>query len=151
MPGPAGSSTSAEVFRLRDAAGNVIGLASRATTMVSVADGRPVQGTDWMLFVPSRGSLFLRQLNAVDAAPRSPASGGEPVPAPDTPGFWSAGTRLRMNAGPQPDGAGQVVQGTEEFAGLRGGYEEAWELAEVAADGATRGRITISTRTMAGP
>lgn len=145
-----GPVASAEVFRLRDDAGNIIGLASRTTTATPGRDGRAVQATDWMLLIPSRGALFLSQLNSRDVAPRAarPAA-ADFVPAADVQAFWSEGSRYRITAGPEADGAGAVVRGTEEFAGLRGSYEETWELAEVAADGSTRGRITLSTRTIA--
>ncbi len=135
---------SAEVFRLRDLAGNVIGLASRSTSQRMAAGGATAQGSDWMLLLPSRGALFLTQANARDVGPR--AANGRLVPAADAGGFWSAGNRLRITAGPAAGGAGQVTGGTEEFAGLGGSYDETWDLEEIGADGATRGRITLATR-----
>jgi hypothetical protein len=39
-----------------------------------------------------------------------------------------------------------VLGGSEEFADLQGTYEETWELGEAAADGSTRGSITLVTR-----
>ena len=144
---------SAEVFRLRDMAGNVIGLASRSTSLRSARDGTPGQGTDWILLVPSRGALFMTQINSRDVEPRprgENGKGGKFVPAPDGPGFWAEGTRLRITGGPAPGGAGQVLGGTEELADMQGTYEENWELQEVAADGSTLGRITLVTRVEAG-
>jgi hypothetical protein len=151
LPGPEGVAASAEVFRLRDASGNVVGLASRATTTETSADGKPAQGTNWMLLLPSRGSLLLRQLNVVDTTPRPRTPGGGLVPAQDAPGFWARGTRQRITGQPEVGGAGQVIGGTEEFDRLQGSYEEIWELTEVAADGATRGRIMLSTQTTMAP
>jgi hypothetical protein len=151
LAAPQGTGASAELFRLRDLTGNVVGLASRTTSTAAGPDARPTQATDWMLYLPSRGTLFLQQLNAIDVAPRARADGTGLVPAQDSAGFWSAGTRVRISAGPQADGGGAVVRGTEEFAGLAGSYDETWELAEVGADGATRGRISLTTRTMAAP
>ena len=75
-----------------------------------------------------------------------PVRGASPVPAPDAPGFWAEGSRLRITAGSAPGGAGQVLGGSEEFAGLQGTYEENWELEEVAANGSTSGHITLVTR-----
>jgi hypothetical protein len=149
LPGPSGVAASAEVFRLRDASGDVVGLASRTTTNLPAVDGRPAQSTDWMLLVPSRGTLLLTQANGVDTAPRPRMTGGALAPVQDAAGFWARGTRYRITGGPGADGAGQVVRGTGEFAGLQGSYEEVWDLTEVATDGATRGRISLSTRTMA--
>lgn len=139
-----GGGASAEVFRLRDLAGNVIGLASRSTSMRVGADAARSQGSDWTLLVPSRGTLFLTQANARDVGPQP--AGDRLVPATDSVAFWAQATRVRVTAGPAAGGAGAVVGGTEEFAGLGGSYDETWELEEVAADGATRGRITLVTR-----
>jgi hypothetical protein len=135
---------SAELFRLRDAAGNVVGLASRVTSGRRVGDGPEVQGTDWVLLLPARGTLFLTQMNARDVAPQAAAAGL--VPAADAPGFWAGANRYRITAGPAAGGAGSVTGGAGEFAGLRGTYDETWELQEIAASGSTRGRIALVTR-----
>lgn len=144
-----GIGAAAEIFRLRDMAGNVVGLASRSTSRRSSREGLSIQGTDWMLLLPSRGTLFMTQANSRDVGPRvrGQNGGGERlVPAPDGSGFWTEGTHYRITAGPAPGGAGQVVAGTEEFANMQGTYEENWELAEGIADGSTSGRITLVTR-----
>jgi len=135
----------AEVFRLRDAAGNVIGLASRSTSRRADANGARRQGSDWTLLLPSRGTLFMTQVNARDVGLQA-GPDGTPGPATQAMGFWARDTRVRVTAGPADDGAGRIVGGTEEFAGLVGTYEETWELEEVAADGAMRGRIGLVTR-----
>jgi hypothetical protein len=146
--GPAGegAAASTEVFRLHDVTGNVVGLASRSTSRRVAAEGVSVQGTDWMLLLPSRGTLFMTQLNSRDVGPQPSAPGAKLVPATDLPGLWSGDKRLRITAGPGPEGAGHVLGGSEEFADLQGTYEETWELAEAAADGSTRGSITLVTR-----
>lgn len=151
LPGPTGPLASAELFRLRDSAGNVVGLASRTTAEARGPSGASAQTTTWMLMLPSRGALFLRQVNGIDTAPRPRVPGGQLGPPQDAVGFWARGTRYRITNGPLADGAGEVVHGTEEFAGLQGSYEEVWDLAEVTTDGATRGRILLSTRTIARP
>jgi hypothetical protein len=134
------------VFRLRDRSGNVVGLASRSTSTHRAANGGVSQSSDWVLMIPARGTLFMTQLNGRDVEPRPAAPGGTPAPAGDGAAFWTGGTRLRVTAGPAPDGSGRVVGGTEEFAALTGTYDETWDLEQVAADGATRGRITLDTR-----
>jgi hypothetical protein len=146
LPAEGAAGASAEIFRLRDVAGNVIGLASRSTSMRRSPDGGVSQGSDWTLLIPSRGSLFLTQANSRDVMPRPVTAGGNLAPAQDAPAFWAEEIRLRITAGPAPGSAGQVVGGTEEFVALRGAYEESWDLEEVAADGSTRGRITLTTR-----
>lgn len=140
---PAGRRLSAELFRLRDREGNIIGLAGR---MSSAAAGAARSSSDWLLVIPARGSLALTQADARDLTVRR-VDDGQSVyarAAADLPGFWAAGRRYRMSTGPQ-GGAGRVVQGSDEFAGLAGRFTETWELEELAADGATRGRIVLET------
>lgn len=146
---PAGASV--EVYRLRDSAGNVVGLASRSTSQRAAAGGSSVQGTDWVLLLPSRGALFLTQVNQHDVAPRRRATDGElQVAVDDVAGLWSRGNRLRITGGPGGDGAGRVAGGTDEFYGLSGSYDETWDLEEARAGGVTQGRITLVTRLEAG-
>ena len=140
-----------EVFRLRDVAGNVIGLASRTVAPREGGDLRQGSGSEWMLLLPSRGTLFLSQVNARDISPRPGGAGGQMGPAADAPGFWANGTRVRITAGPADGDAGRVTGGTEEFAGLQGSYDETWELDEVGVNGLSRGRITLKTRLQAAP
>jgi len=139
----AGRRLSAELFRLRDRDGNVIGLAGR---MSSAEPGAQVSASDWLLVIPSRGSLALTQSDARDLTVRRVDDGAtvSARAAADAPGFWAAGRRYRMSAGPLAR-AGRMVSGSDEFAGLQGRYTETWELAEIAADGASRGRIVLET------
>ncbi len=143
---------SVEVFRLRDTAGNVVGLASRSTSRRAGPDGEPIQGSDWVLLLPSRGALFLTQENRRDVAPRPLAADGGLQPAvEDIAGLWSQGNRLQITGDPSSGGAGRVAGGTDEFFGLTGRYDETWELEEIRAGGSTRGRITLATRLEARP
>lgn len=142
-----GTPASVEVFRLRDATDTVVGLASRSTTN----RGGVSQGSDWILLVPSRGSLFLSQMNSRDVAPASRHEGDAPGPAAEAPAFWGSATRLRITAGADAWGGGRVAGGTGEFAGLAGSYDETWNLDESPAGGTTRGRIVLTTRLKASP
>lgn len=150
-PGADGAvAATAEVFRLRDVSGNVIGIASR-TVSARGADIRAGSGSQWMLLLPGRGTLFLSQVNARDITPRAVAAGGELLPAVDAPATWSGGKQLAVTAGPAEGGAGRVEGGTEEFDGLQGSYRETWELyEETTASGRSRGRIRLVTRLEAG-
>lgn len=142
----AGQRASAEVFRLRDAEDNVIGVAARlAGTGSAVADpGRAT--SNWLLVIPSRGAVMLAQSDAFDSTAR-PAAGPDGVyltaPSQST-AFWGAGPRI-VTTVTAPRNTGRILGGTEEFDGLAGSYTEAWELDESAADGSTRGRILLST------
>ena len=142
------SAVSAELFRLRDSTGNVIGLASRMTGHGS-AGPRGVSSSNWILMIPSRGSLLLSQRDSADVGPVL-IDGRWTLPA-STRAFWNAGTRYRITAGPAPGGRGKVLKGTGEFARLAGTYTETWELEELTAKGATEGQILLSTVTEAWP
>lgn len=132
-----GRRASGEVFRLRDAAGNVVGVASRVTT---AGGARPA--ADWMLVIPGRGALLLHQADATDLAARAlpgpPRRAASPV---QQAGFWSGRREFRATA----PGGGTVVHGTREFAGLTGSFTETWALDGKPADGATRGSIRLVT------
>jgi hypothetical protein len=141
---------SAELFRLRDVGGNVIGLASRGTSSRTTGDGQLVQGSDWTLFVPSRGTLFLTQVNARDVAVW-PSPEGALIAAVDRAGWWGGDKVRRITAGPEREGTGRVTGGADEFAGLSGNYDEDWTLEQVMPNGVTRGRITLTTRVMTAP
>ncbi len=150
----AGRRVSAELFRLRDAEDNVIGVAGRlAGTGGAIADpGR--SATNWLLVIPSRGALFLAQSDVQDTTVReSLAAEGSVALAPaQAAASWTDRPRVRITApGPEGDGpatTGKVLRGTSEFAGLRGSFTETWDLEEVIADGSTRGRILLSTITV---
>lgn len=146
-----GEVASAELFRLRDVDGSVIGIASRMTARVTGQRVPTASASNWMLLIPSRGSLLLTQENSADVGPAWNADGGALYIAPaETASFWSRGERYRITAGPAREGQGKVVRGTEEFSGLVGTYTEIWELEEVAEDQTTKGRIVLTTVTRSG-
>jgi hypothetical protein len=146
---PGGNPAVIEMFRLRDADGNVIGIASRATGRMPGQRVAAASATNWMLSIPSRGTLLMAQENSADILPMR-VEDGYALPA-ETTEFWAPGTRYRITAGPAPEGRGRILRGTNEFASLTGSYTELWELEEVAADGHTSGRITLSTITTGEP
>lgn len=134
----AGRRVSGEVFRLRDGAGNVVGVASR----VSAGGGGLRPAADWMLVIPGRGALFMRQTDAVDLGARFTPDSRRRVTSPvEQPGFWSRARQITVAGG----NGGTVVHGTREFAGLAGSLRETRVVDEVGADGATRGRILLAT------
>ncbi len=128
-----------EHFKVRDTAGNVIGLAARHWT-------RAPEGptTAWSLLIPSRGALML-------AAP------GEPREAIDAAlqraGYragaaWEGDTRIDLARG--DDGA-RVVAGSDEFDTLQGRYTETWHVTGVDPRGELRGTVTLDTVTYRAP
>jgi hypothetical protein len=128
-----------EHFKVRDSAGNVIGLAARHWSGTSAATG-----TAWSVLVPSRGALLLTAPGegraALDAAlqRRGYAPGTE----------WNGELRVELAAG--RDDAGVVAAGSDEFEGLVGNYSEIWSITGVSASGELRGTIEINTVTRRG-
>ena len=133
------SITITELFRLRDVSENVIGVAARTTGN----RGGAGSNSDWILLIPSRGSMLMTQRDSANLAPLR-AGDGWMLPA-ETRAFWTAAKRYRITAGPAPSGRGKILRGTEEFARLTGSYTETWELVNQLTDGTTEGRILLST------
>jgi hypothetical protein len=144
-----GRVVSAEAFRVRDRAGNVIGLASR--TSAARGGAGPVRGSDWVVLLPARGALFFTATEARDLGPQPGADGASRVAAGQSPAFWGEARRLSVGNGPLAGNQGEIVGGTEEFARLRGSFAETWELDGFDPDGTARGRIVLETRLLAVP
>ena len=100
--------TQVELFRVRDSKSKVIGLASRT---IDARGG----ATDWLLYFPARGALYLR----VDKTRESPS--GRPVRT------------------------GQVIGGTESMTSQVGTFEARHVLFEDETDGSIGERIEIAT------
>jgi hypothetical protein len=141
----AGGRAAVEVFRVRDANGTVVGVASR-TISRGASGGQLRDGSDWILLIPSRGALFMTELNAFDLWPRA-QGGGDPTiaPATDLRSTWGTARHLQVTAGPVADGRGRVLRGTEEFSGLTGVFTETWDLDAGAPAAPISGHITLAT------
>jgi len=115
----------AELFRVRDADGNIIGLASRMNGVAPAADGAPQSVTDWMLLIPGRGALMM---------------GRGVVATGEAQEFYAERLGFSfVNSGP-------VVSGTGDFANLEGFYGEETEIDNVDSTGQAFGRVKITTR-----
>lgn len=145
--GDAANPAAAELYRLRDANGTVIGIASRTTSRMVSSRRADASVSNWVLMIPSRGALMLVQENSADIGPR--ANGDGWVMPAQTERFWSVGSRYRITSGPAAGGSGRIERGTGEFVRLSGSYSETWELDELASGSGTRGHILISTVTVA--
>lgn len=115
----------AELFRVRDSEGTIIGLATRMNGTVPGLLGEPEPVTDWMLLVPGRGALMMSR-GAI-------ATGGEREFYVDRMGFSFE------NSGP-------VISGTDGFAGLTGFYSEETEIENIDASGQAHGEVRLITR-----
>ncbi|MEZ5565760.1 MAG: hypothetical protein R3F24_09685 [Gammaproteobacteria bacterium] len=146
-----GQRVSAELFRLRDADDNVIGVASRLTGDGGALADPGRSASNWLLVIPSRGALFLAQADSINAtASQQPSEAGVVAVAPaQTAAFWAGRTQIVVSAmapvATGPATTGRVIRGTDEFDGLGGRFTEVWTLAKVHGDGSTSGQIRLST------
>jgi hypothetical protein len=119
-----------EHFKVRDAGGNVIGVAARHWS--ASASGAT---TTWSLLIPSRGAMILsapgEARGALESAIRS---GSQRSPRSDV--------TVAMT-----DEPGTLTAGTGEFAGLVGSYTETWTVAGVDEAGDLTATVEIGTIT----
>jgi hypothetical protein len=115
----------AELFRIRDAKGRVIGIASRMNGTVPDQQQGSEAATDWMLLLPGRGALVMSRA-AVEV-------GGERKFQVDRMGFSFA------NSGP-------LIAGSGDFAELSGFYEEATDVEKIDSRGQVHGLVRLRTR-----
>jgi hypothetical protein len=138
-PSLAADSILVEHFKVRDADGNVVGIAARHWS----ADARGL-GAAWSLLIPSRGALLLtspgEQSGVLDAAlAKAGYHAGED---------WTGDVRVELAASKPESGA--IAGGSEEFAGLAGEYTEIWTVTGVSEAGELRGTIELDTVTRHG-
>jgi hypothetical protein len=124
-----------EHFKVRDAAGSVVGVAARHWNA-----GGASPTTTWSILIPSRGVLVLsapgEARGLLEATLRS--SGYNAGQA------WGGQVAVPM----VPRNAeGVVMSGAGEFEGLTGSYTESWAVAAVDANGGLSGTIELSTVT----
>lgn len=128
-----------EHFKLRDAGGNVVGIAARHWR----ADAHAAS-TAWSLMIPSRGALLLtapgEARGAVDSALHK--AGYNQGTA------WAGDVRVAL--APETIDTAVVSAGSDEFAGLEGRYTEIWTITGVTESGELRGTIEIETVTRSG-
>ncbi len=115
----------AELFRVRDINGKLIGLAARLNGTAPDFTEAAQAVTDWMLLLPGRGALLMSR--------GSVAAGGEYEFVAERMGFSVADS-------------GSVVGGSGDFAGLAGFYQESTAVDRVAPDGEVFGQVTLTTR-----
>jgi hypothetical protein len=132
-PELAGESVLVEHFKLRDADGDVIGIAARHA---SVADSEAT--TAWALTIPSRGTLRLTGASKPGLLDRELATAGRSAGS-----SWSG--QLAMNMSTASDRSGRLFGGTSEFEGLVGSYSEDWLVTGVGQAGELRGTIRLHT------
>jgi hypothetical protein len=115
----------AELFKLRDVDGQVIGIASRmngvAPEMTNVAESV----TDWMVLIPGRGGLTMSR---------------------GTVGKGKERDFLVDRMGLSSKNSGNVIAGTGDFAGLTGFYGEETTIDRIDPNGDAYGMVKLITR-----
>lgn len=124
-----------EHFKVRDAAGSVVGVAARHWTGGSAG----ASAAAWSILIPSRGALVLsapgEARGVLETALRSRGfSAGQ---------AWAGQLAVPLVR----EGEGMVAAGAGEFAGLAGSYTETWTVAAVDEDGTLNGTIELGTVT----
>lgn len=124
-----------EHFKVRDSAGNVVGVAARHWTATGAA-----ATTTWSVLIPSRGALVLsapgEARGALETALRARGySAGQ---------AWEGQLSVQM-----VQAGGAVSAGTGEFERLTGEYTETWTVSAVDEDGKVSGTIELGTVTSA--
>ena len=128
-----------EHFKIRDAAGNVIGLAARHWS----ADAH-ASGTAWSLMIPSRGALLL----TAPAEPRAALDTALRNAGYNAGAVWNGSVKVAF--APEGTDAAIVAAGSDEFFGLAGKYSETWTITGVTDGGELHGTIAIDTVTRHG-
>jgi len=128
QPIAADSTTRLEHFKLRDAEGNVIGIAARHA--VAREDG---EATAWLLSIPSRGTIALAGAGAgsieTALAGRQLAAGADMNP------------ELSVDLTP----AAASITATGEFSGIDFELVETWIVTGLEDDGQVRGTLQLNT------
>lgn len=124
-----------EHFKVRDAAGGVVGVAARHW---SAAAGGAT--TTWSLLIPSRGALVLRAAGETSGALDAALTKAGYMPGK----AWTGTLDFAMAPASAP---GEVTAGTGEFEGLEGTYTESWAVAGVNDEGQLLGTVVLDTVT----
>ena len=127
----------AEHFKLRDSAGDVVGVASRH---VIDTDGGAISA--WCLVLPSRGTIWL-------SGPGQPAMVQKALTAAgyQVGNEYSGDLRLLIEDGTDAGRSGVLVDGNGEFRSLAGEYQESWQISGITEQGYVRGTIRLDTVT----
>ncbi len=129
----------AVILKFRNAQGTVVGFGAELETLP--VPGSPPDAdwdTDWVLSIPGRGTLYLRQ-REYPADLMTKIIGPTISSGKDWEGEWQA----TMTVGPRPDGRGVILGGTGEFDGATGAFIEINSLSKYTVDGQLVGKLQL--------
>ena len=127
--------------KLRDKAGDIIGFTSEQEVLSSqsnLAQGRLMTASTWTLTIPGRGTIFLYEAEDQSEFVKKAA-----LPALALGKEWNEPWTFVTTAGPHPDRRGDIVGGTEEFAGISGTFVEVTHLRRFTTKGELVGTIEL--------
>ena len=109
--------------KIRDSGGEAIGIASQMERALVTDQGVTVQHTSWTVLIPTRGALFLQEIEDVtqvrQAVERMKADPS--LPSVD----------IQTTIGPRSDRRGVIVGGAGEFEGCTGSFVEVESIQKV--------------------
>lgn len=128
---------------LRDASGEVVGLASELEDfpIADTFDSATVWDTYWTVVINGRGSLLLHEKESL--GPDLGRIFGETLQGTQD---WTGNFVHASNVGPSPDGYGVIVGGAGEFAGATGFFEEIGTLRRFTPEGDLDASIELRVR-----
>jgi hypothetical protein len=107
--------------KIRNERNEIVGFAVESESVLegsNLVRGVLETRTDWTLVIPSRGSIFLTQIESVGELSK------QVMPTVITGGTWKKTVAVITTSGPQPNGAGRIVGGSGEFEGISGEFVE---------------------------
>jgi hypothetical protein len=123
-------------FKVRDAGGNVVGLASRHALAVGSSTA-----VAWSITLPSRGAIWL--VGTLEPGQLETAFAGIGYQPGES---WTGDLNVTLDGGPNGT-SGRVAGGSDEFAALSGSYAERWHVTGIGDAGELRGTIELNTTT----
>ncbi|MGI9292129.1 MAG: hypothetical protein ACR2QG_12745 [Gammaproteobacteria bacterium] len=115
----------AELFRVRNKDGRIVGLASKLSGKVAYGSQLARDNVDWMLMIPGRGALLM-------------STQGMPADTEKSYPFDYLGL--------DPVSSGRILEGTWEFDDLTGFYLEETEASGIDENGQPVGLLRLRTR-----
>jgi hypothetical protein len=140
LSGPGGRDSLVVTTRLRNAQGEVIGVATQQEHFPNGKGPQATWSSWWSIMVPGRGTLYAATTETVPpahlAAFRQAASGQT----------WSGSAPGQVTNGPRGDRLGEILAGTGVWTGARGTLAEHVTLQRLTADGRFTGAMEVQLR-----
>jgi hypothetical protein len=114
------------IAKVADKSGQIIGFTTEQEDVSpesNIMQGRMIMDTTWTITIPSRGTLFLSEVEDASEFARKVV-----MPALLLKREWNEPWTFITSAGPGPNGRGIIVGGTGDFEGAKGTFVEVTHL-----------------------